>query len=269
MNFRRLNIFVLISAIAITFSSKASAQYFSDGKPVFVEISTEWCFACKMLKPVVDQLKTEYGGKINFVELDPGSEENLIKSQALAQGLGISDFFNANRNAFPTVGILCSSSVAPEKLIVGANPIESYRLALDRILISSGFCSLNNSSQVANNSSSNEEQERPIETDFPQIITTRPDETTHSGRPDELKFWKQGEEIPASEYYKFLILPKCSPGNNIVCSNAAIVPVTSIAPIQNTQLSSSNNGSAPVFKPWNPNATRNEKGFNTVEKNKK
>jgi thiol-disulfide isomerase/thioredoxin len=265
MNFRKLNIFILVAICTITFSTKANAQYFSDGKPVFVEISTEWCFACKMLKPVVEQLKTEYVGKVNFVSLDPGSEENLIKSQALAQGLGISDFFNANRNAFPTVGILCSSSVSPEKLIVGANPIESYRLALNTTLISSGFCSLNNSSQVTNNSN-NEEQERPKETDFPQILTTRPDETTHSGRPDELKFWKQGEEVPASEYYKFLILPKCSPGNNIVCSNAVAIPATPIAPIQNTQLSSSNNGSAPVFKPWNPNATRNEKGFITVGK---
>ena len=251
MYLRKFYNLILLIAFASAFTLSANAQYLSDGKPVFVEISTDWCFACKMLKPTIEELKRQYAGSVTFIHLDPTSEESLAQSIQLAQDYGVLDFFNANRNAFPTVGILCSSSSNAEKLIVGANAIDEYRNALNTLLAdSSKTCSLTSGASISS--------DRPDEAKWSGINGSRPAETSHNGRPEEIKFWTIGEDIPKSEYYKFLVIPRCSPGNSVVCSNF-------VETLQ--QVSASNN--SPAFKPWDPNATRNEKGFNQVEKNKK
>ncbi len=254
MYLRRLyNLFLLI-AFASLFALSANAQYLSDGKPVFVEISTDWCFACKMLKPTIEELKREYASSVTFIHLDPTSEESLAQSIQLAQDYGVLDFFNANRNAFPTVGILCSSSSNAEKLIVGANAIDEYKNALNTLLAdSSKTCSLTNGASISS--------DRPDEAKFSGINGSRPAETSHNGRPEEVKFWGVNEEIPTSEYYKFLVIPKCSPGNSVICSNH----IETFKQVN--QVAASND--IHTFKPWDPNATRDEKGFNTIEKNKK
>lgn len=254
MYLRKIFNFILLTAFASSFALSANAQYLSDGKPVFVEISTDWCFACKMLKPTIEELKRQYAGSVTFIHLDPTSEESLAQSLQLAQDYGVLDFFNANRNAFPTVGILCSSSSNAEKLIVGANAIDEYKNALNNLLAdSTKTCSLTSGASITS--------DRPDEAKFSGINGARPAETSHSGRPEEIRFWSVGEDIPTSEYYKFLVIPKCSPGNSVVCSNF----IETLQQVQ--QVSASNDN--PVFKPWDPNTTRNEKGFNQVEKNKK
>ncbi len=247
----------------------ANAQYISDGRPIFVEISTDWCFACKMLKPTIEQLKSEYSGRVHFIQLDPSNDESYSKALSIADAYGITGFFNSHRNAFPTVGILCSNASNAERVIVGANPIEEYRKTLDT-LSGVGFCALENTSNIADNNNSNdstvvtEDQARPDSVEFPQISTVRPQETSHSGRPEEIRFWKIGEQIPISEYFKFLQLPECSGGNSTLCSNA-------ISRLQFQTQASNPTPTSPVekpttFKPWDPNATRNEKGFNGVNK---
>lgn len=254
MYLRKFYNLVLLIAFASSFALNANAQYLSDGKPVFVEISTDWCFACKMLKPTIEELKRQYAGSVTFIHLDPTSEESLAQSIQLAQDYGVLDFFNANRNAFPTVGILCSSSSNAEKLIVGASAIDEYRNALNNLLAdSSKTCSLTNGASISS--------DRPDEAKFSGINGARPAETSHNGRPEEIKFWGAGETVPASEYYKFLVIPRCTSGNSVVCSN--FIETFQQAP----QVSASND--SPVFKPWDPNATRDEKGFNQIEKNKK
>ncbi len=38
--------------------------------PVLVDFWAEWCAPCKMIAPMVEDLATEYDGKVNFVKLD-------------------------------------------------------------------------------------------------------------------------------------------------------------------------------------------------------
>jgi thioredoxin 1 len=39
-------------------------------EPVLVDFWAAWCAPCKMLKPVIDELATEYQGRVTIAELD-------------------------------------------------------------------------------------------------------------------------------------------------------------------------------------------------------
>jgi thioredoxin 1 len=39
-------------------------------KPVLIDFWATWCAPCKMLKPVIDELATEYEGRVIVAELD-------------------------------------------------------------------------------------------------------------------------------------------------------------------------------------------------------
>ena len=262
MNCRKINNFTLKTLILLlvlffqTFSAQAFAQFY------FVTVSTQWCSACKMLKPVIEELKNEYGNQITFIDLDPTSDQSFAESMKIAQEYGITSFFNANRNAFPTVGILCASSPVPEKVIIGANPKQAYKDILDKLLLSEpGICSSDGRPNIAVKG-----PERPDEPEITDSRSPRPNEVTFSldrpreiggsGRPDELSFWVVGQPIPLYAYFQYLVLPKCSGSNNILCSNISGPKQTT-----DTNNNGSGNNSAPAFKPYDPNYTRNEKGL--------
>lgn len=269
------NIFIVLAlASFLSFWPLANshAQFYS-AKPLFVEISTEWCGACKILKPTIEDLKREYGGLVNFVTLDATSDETLTDANRIAASLGISDFFNNNKNAFPRIGVFCSNSFSPDHNLLGARGKQEYKTILDEIVYK-GACNIESN---ADEETASSEENRPDEADFTEIsgnrpeeptypeilgdrpsepiLSGRPDEPTLSGRPNELSFWQVGEPIPLYAYFQFVRLPECT-GGTILCANHN-AQGGNIQAIPSTE---------PIFKPFNPNATRNEKELDSVKK---
>lgn len=249
--------FFSFAFIAISLAIQPLPSISSSDHLYFVTVSTEWCYACKLLKPVIEELKIEYGGNITFINLDPTSEESLNQSTKIAEQYGLTNFFNNNKGAFPTVGILCPGATVAEQVIVGANSKGVYKETIERLLNNeTSTCNFTGRPGIAINGST-----RPDEPDYQTILGYRPDEprfldrpleSGSTGRPQELTFWTVGQTIPVQAYFQYLVLPKCSDPNNIICSNTTNSPMV---------LEDKNK---PVYKPWRPDYTRDEKGYKLV-----
>jgi len=86
--------------------------------PVFVDFWAEWCGPCRMVSPVVEELATEYDGKVNFVKVNV-DEANEIASKY-------------NIFSIPTLALFNKGNVIAQQ--VGAASKEAYKNMVDNAL---------------------------------------------------------------------------------------------------------------------------------------
>src|SRR5688500_20307876 len=63
--------------IVIATESNFKDTVLSSAQPVLVDFWAEWCGPCKMIAPVLDELATEYGGKIKVAKVNIDENQNL------------------------------------------------------------------------------------------------------------------------------------------------------------------------------------------------
>ena len=54
-----------------------------NGKPTIVDFSATWCPPCRQLKPIFEQLKEEFKGRINFITIDVDENQDLSTSDGV------------------------------------------------------------------------------------------------------------------------------------------------------------------------------------------
>ena len=86
--------------------------------PVFVDFWAEWCGPCRMVSPVVEELASEYDGKVNFVKV------NVDEANELAS--------KYNVFSIPTLAIINKGQIVSQQ--VGAASKESYKNMIDKAL---------------------------------------------------------------------------------------------------------------------------------------
>lgn len=86
--------------------------------PALVDFWAEWCMPCKMIAPIVEELATEYAGRLKVARMDTDSNRDI------ALKLGIS--------AIPTLILFKGGQV--QKKLVGVQPKSDLKEAIDQVV---------------------------------------------------------------------------------------------------------------------------------------
>lgn len=70
------------SIVALT-DDTFEAEVLKSDLPVLVDFWAQWCGPCKMIAPILDELATEYAGKVKIAKL------NIDENQATAPQYGV------------------------------------------------------------------------------------------------------------------------------------------------------------------------------------
>jgi thioredoxin 1 len=89
--------------------------------PVLVDFWAEWCGPCHRIAPVLDELATEYEGRVRIVKLDADNNPDTARKY--------------NIMAMPTLIVFRNGE--PVSQVMGAHPKTKMRAQLDEALVAS------------------------------------------------------------------------------------------------------------------------------------
>lgn len=103
--------------IVVLNQANFSKEVLNSATPVLVDFWAEWCGPCKMIAPVLDELASEYEGKVKIGKV------NIDEDQGLATEYGI--------RAIPTILLFKGGQVAEQ--IVGMRSKRDLKSSLDKV----------------------------------------------------------------------------------------------------------------------------------------
>ncbi len=104
----------------VTTDQSFEQDVLKSNEPVLVDFWATWCGPCKIVDPILEELATEYQGKLKFAKVDV--DANPQSSQMY------------NVMSIPTIMLFKNGQ--PLKSVIGAQPKENFKKAIDEALAS-------------------------------------------------------------------------------------------------------------------------------------
>ncbi|HMW39012.1 MAG: thioredoxin [Saprospiraceae bacterium] len=89
-------------------------EIIKSSKPVLIDFSAEWCGPCKMMKPILDQLKSKVGDAATIIKIDVDKNPG-IATQYQIMGVPTLMIFKDSQLKWRQSGVV--SATALEELI--------------------------------------------------------------------------------------------------------------------------------------------------------
>lgn len=64
--------------MALKITNENYADVLASGQPVVIDFWAEWCGPCRMVAPIVDELATEYEGKVVIGKCDVDENDDIV-----------------------------------------------------------------------------------------------------------------------------------------------------------------------------------------------
>ena len=104
--------------MALAITNENYEALMASGQPVVIDFWAEWCGPCRMVGPIIDELATEYEGKVTIGKCDVDSCDDIVAQYKV-------------RN-IPTVVFIKGGEVVDK--VVGATSKETLKAKVDALL---------------------------------------------------------------------------------------------------------------------------------------
>lgn len=82
----------------------------NDKNPVLVDFSAEWCGPCKMLAPILKDVKKELGDDIKIIKIDVDKNQ-MLSSKFQVRGVPTMILFKNGKQLWRQSGVMDKSSI--------------------------------------------------------------------------------------------------------------------------------------------------------------